>query len=216
MKYENVAICDLRNIVSVEQAKQITLISHVAAVIFPEDAPPELREALQMIPMEKVAGTMSLPRETVFSTVNGFGLISEGTVGKDTLLTVNGKAILYGLSPEKQLRLVVNGCVVLHESLRQHPGIQIIACNGTVGYVDFYPNVKTYSNIEVDAAMLHYIKPQTTLFTDEDMVIAPDVTAEMLEEKEIFFISGDGIICPAQAAGYVKAFSYADRIEVKG
>ena len=42
MKYENVAICDLRNIVSVEQAKQITLISHVAAVIFPEDAPPEL------------------------------------------------------------------------------------------------------------------------------------------------------------------------------
>lgn len=215
MTYENIAICDLRNIVSVEQAKQITKIYHVATVIFPEDAPPELREALQMIPMEKVACTLNLPKETKFSAVNGFGLLSDAAVGKDTFLTVNGEAIIYEISPEKRLRLVVNGCVILHEGLRQHPGLEIVTCNGTVGYADFYPSVKTYSNIEIDAAMLRYIKPQTTLFTDEEMVIAPDVTAELLEEKELYFISGGKIVCPSQAAGYVKAFSYAESIEVR-
>ena len=60
MEMKNMPVCDLRAVKTVESASSIHLIENVALVVFPQDAPPELKNALAAIPQKNVASTLWL------------------------------------------------------------------------------------------------------------------------------------------------------------
>ena len=210
--YENVPICDLRGVRSVAEAKAIEHICNVAILILPQDAPAEIRTALEAIPMENIATIVRLNSEDDVNicTINGSAALQDEDIpDKPPLYVVNGCISIRSLSPQKSIQMILNGILILHESLQNKAGVQLLVQNGVKEYADFAVH-KTYQmDLTVDADFLKYLNPKTILTAGRDMVIAEDVTPEMLSEKITKLIAGRTIQCPKSLLGLVKSMGVA-------
>ena len=211
--YNDMPVCDLRDIQSVETAKAIKCISDIAVLILPKDAPQDVMEALEAIPKEDIGTVVKLSLADNISVINGLTVLYDGDIPKENppVYIVNGTLICRTLSPEKNPRVIVNGAIVLHESLKDSVGIQILVQNGVKIYVEF-EEYKSYSpDLEVDADFLKYVNPKTLLIAGRDILIDEDVSPEMLLEKSVRLIAGRTIKCPKKLLGIVKSIGIAGK-----
>lgn len=212
MRYRGLAVCDLRWVKTVEDAGSIDSIEDAVAVVYPKDAAPEVESALRQIPMQNVAAFLTMGEGGKIQTINGKTGVFDSDASEDgALLIVNGKAILYPLSPQKKLSLIVNGKVIVHESLKQHDGITFLCVNGKREYLDFSVE-KHFEDLKVTADFLRWLPPKTLLSAD-DVEISLDVPGELLQEK-VARLTADEIRTPRRLLGLVRVLSVADDIDV--
>ena len=204
--YRQMAILDLRHI-TVEAAKQIEKITQVAMLILPKDGSAELLEAIAAIPTEEVAYTISLLQDEELTAVNGTIQIDDSFFKPDgkTFLLCNGVCVVGDLSPETKGKLFINGILLGKKNVSQNmAGLTIEALNGVKLFLD-YEEYKVFPNqLDLDAAAVRYLSPKTALVAGNQILIANDVTAEMLEEKQVMLICGNQITCHQELAPYIR------------
>lgn len=208
-QYVNMAVCDLRAIQSVEGARGIERIENVALLLLPKDAAPEVMEALCAIPRSNVASVLYLDIAGDVRIGNGLIELNDKSFRADgsTVAISNGCALVRSLSPETRGSVVANGILAIHESLRDVCALDFPLINGCIQYADF-EDAKLYpSCLDADAAFLSYLKPKTLLVVGDTLYMADDVTAELLEQKQVQIIVGNKLYCYPQAASYLKATS---------
>ncbi len=208
-KMENMPICDLRDFTDLEVIRGIEIIRNVALLVMPKDAPGEVLQALHAIPMQNVAATVSLPRGARVNSVNGVSEIGDGDLSKTEpmALIVNGIAIIPGLSPDVRATLYVNGLVLINEKLRSHPGLEFAMINGLKIYASFDKYKIFPDRVEVDRDFLTWLPVDTAVIAGNRILVAKDVTVDLLQMKRVSFVAGNRIICPKSVLGYIKSVS---------
>lgn len=215
MKYSDMLICDLRNIKSVEAAKEIEEINDVLLLLTPKNADSELMNAFAAIPKKDILMEYAVDMDAEVKTVNGSTEINDSLAGndKETILIVNGMAILTKLSADKKLSLIVNGMLLINDNYADN--VNVISVNGSTIHAKFDEYRFFGNKFTLDADMLAYIKSGTALVAGNKMKIKPDVTVDMLRDNAIILVAGNKIECSKTIAGYVKATAYVgNKVEV--
>ena len=218
MEMKNMPVCDLRAVKTVESASSIHLIENVSLVVFPQDAPPELKNALAAIPQKNVASTLWLHDTDRLQTENGFSHLNPGQLSKEytTVCLVNGFAVAEAIPADYKVDLIINGMILLHENNKKESGLKINTINGLSAYADFDHCLTAGDTFQIDTEFLKYAKPKTAILAGDTIKIDKNVTSEMLAEKIAYLVAADTIICYQAASGFVRANSLCgDEIVVK-
>jgi hypothetical protein len=211
--YENMPICDLRNINNVSDLKEIEKIKNVAILITPKDSSNEIMGAIASIAKENVAMTFSLSNDAVVSMINGISDLqdSDFCTDRETVIFANGVIIIKTLSADVKGSIIANGTVLLHESLKEFCNISFISINGMKAYADF-DDYKAYAReVVIDAEYISYLNPKTAVVAARSIRMKNDITVDMLKEKLIKLVAGREIICSKNIASYVTANSICGR-----
>ena len=209
MIYHNVVVCDLRHIITVEEARRIESISNVVMLILPGDAPHEVQEALAAVPKQNVVTTLYLKANDRTSILNGSALLGNGDFPPEgeAHFVVNGVAVIEDLAEARKGDFVINGIMILHSRLKNHTGLRFSSLNGPKGYVEF-DDYKLFSDeVDVDAAFMEFLPERTLIVCGDTIRVAPDVSLDMLRAKKPYFAAGNEIHCSCTVSGYVKANS---------
>lgn len=216
---KNVPMLDLTNYTP-EALRNIQKISCVACVLV-ADGDEEYIEALSEIEFEGVACTITVPRGKEIASINGSARLTNETVKNDTIYMVNGFALIYDLSADKNISLIVNGTALVQKGSY----VNILQANGEVITEDFdIDKLKFVDNkLYIDANFVKECETGTVAMADNKIYIDDSVTADMIREKEIRFISGNKIICRKELWGYVQNNAHisnkiaeSDEIKTKG
>lgn len=199
-RIKGVAVLDLTNYTP-QALRNIKSISGVACVLV-ADGDEEYIEALSEIEFEGVASTFTVPKGTGIASINGFARLTNETVKKDTIYKVNGFALIYDLSADMNISLIVNGTALVQKNSK----VNILNVNGEVITEEFdFDKMKFVDNkLYIDANFVKECEVGTIAMADNKIYIDDSVTADMLREKEISFISGNKIICRKELWGYVQ------------
>lgn len=216
---KNVPMLDLTNYTP-EALRNIQKISCVACVLV-ADGDEEYIEALSEIEFEGVACTITVPHGKEIASINGSARLTNETVKNDTIYMVNGFALIYDLSADKNISLIVNGTVLVQKGSY----VNVLQANGEVITEDFdIDKLKFVDNkLYIDANFVKECETGTVAMADNKIYIDDSVTADMLREKQIRFISGNKIICRKELWGYVQNNAHisnkiaeSDEIKTKG
>ena len=191
-KMENMPICDLRSFTDLEVIRGIECIRNVALLVMPKDAPDDVLQALYAIPMQNIASTVSLPRGVRLNSVNGVSEISDADLSRTepTVLIINGIAIIPSLSPDVRATFYVNGLILINEKLRSHPGLEFAMTNGLKVFAPFDKYKIFPHQVEIDRDFLTWLPVDTAIIAGNRILIAKDVTVELLQMKKVTFIAG--------------------------
>ena len=136
MKFQNVAICDLRSYNTPEAAASVEAVHNAALVILPKSCDEQTRLALAKIKMKNVASTVYADADTELLTFNGnTTLTADHLPDGDSIGVVNGTVTILPLPESKRLSLIVNGAAVCDK--RSAGNVNFLAVNGTVKTLDF-------------------------------------------------------------------------------
>lgn len=136
MKFQNVAICDLRSYNTPEAAASVEAVHNAALVILPKGCDEQTRLALAKIKMKNVASTVYADAGTELLTFNGnTTLTADHLPDGDSIGVVNGTVTILPLPESKRLSLIVNGAAVCDK--RSAGNVNFLAVNGTVKTLDF-------------------------------------------------------------------------------
>lgn len=184
MEMKNMPVCDLRAVKAVESASSIHLIENVALVVFPQDAPPELK--MHWLQFHKKCGIYIVasrhrpaPNREWFSHLNPGQLSKEYT----TVCLVNGFAVAEAIPADYKVDLIINGMILLHENNKKESGLKINTINGLSAYADFDHCLTAGDTFQIDTEFLKYAKPKTAILAGDTIKIDKNVTSEMLAEK---------------------------------
>ncbi|MDE5995272.1 MAG: hypothetical protein K2G60_07135 [Oscillospiraceae bacterium] len=203
-KLKNLAMLDLTDYTP-QSLRNIKSISNVAMLLV-ADGDADYIEALSEIELENIACKISVPHGTKLCTVNGSAFLTNETVKKDSIYLINGLALVYDLSEEKNVGLITNGTALIKKGSNPN----IIHANGEV-YVDDFDvdKLKLIENkMYIDANFVKECETGTIAVADNKIYIDDTVTADMLREKEFKFISGNKIICRKELWGYVQSHAH--------
>ena len=208
--YSNMPLCDLRSL-TIEAAKEIEQINNVACLILPKDGEPELMSALAGIETNNVAATVYLGINDEIIMRNGVSNITDGDFSGDgtTVMIINGICAAKRLSKETKGKIYMNGMMILPKALEEGCGLSFMMVNGMVKYMDCGQIQSFNTEVTIDAEMLSYTEPGSLLAAGTEMHIEPDVTGEMLKEKQIVLVAGTQIFCHKNSAAYIKATATA-------
>lgn len=218
-KIKGVAVVDLTNYTP-EALRNIKSISGVACVLI-ANGDEEYTEALSEIEFEGVACTITVPHGKEIASINGSARLTNETVKNDTIYMVNGFALIYDLSADRNISLIVNGTALVQKGSK----VNILNANGEVITEEFdFHKLKFVDNkLYVDANFVKECETGTVAMADNKIYIDDSVTADMLREKQIRFISGNKIICRKELWGYVQNNAHisnkiaeSDEIKTKG
>lgn len=203
-KIKNMAVLDLTGYTP-QALRNIKSISCVATVLV-ADGDAEYKEALSEIEFDAVASTIAIPRGAEIATVNGSARLTDDTVKKDAIYMVNGFAFVYDLSADKNISLITNGTALIQKGSK----VNILHTNGEVITADFDTvKMKFIENkLYIDANFVKECETGTVAAADNKIYIDDNVTADMLREKEMSFISGNKIICRKELWGYVQSHAH--------
>ena len=199
-RIKGVAVVDLTNYTP-QALRNIKSISGVAMVLL-ADGDEEYIEALSEIEFEGVACSITVPRGKEIASVNGSARLTNETVKNDTIYMVNGFALIYDLSADRNIDLIVNGTALVQKGSY----VNILQANGEVITEEFdIDKLKFVDNkLYIDANFVKECEVGTIAMADNKIYIDDSVTADMLREKKIRFISGNKIICRKELWGYVQ------------
>lgn len=201
-KLKNLSMLDLTNYTP-QALRNIKSISNVAMLLV-ADGDEAYIEALSEIEIENVALRISVPygKNVSISTINGSAVLTNQTAKKDAIYLVNGITVIYDLDEEMNVSLCTNGTVILQKNAK----VNLLSTNGEVAVVDFDTSkLKMFDNtVTIDSNFVKEAEIGTVLAADNKIYICDDVTADMLREKEIYFISGNKIICKKELWGYIQ------------
>lgn len=218
-KINGVAVVDLTNYTP-QALRNIKSISGVACVLV-ADGDEEYIEALSEIEFEGVACSITVPHGKEIASVNGSARLTNETVKNDTIYMVNGFALIYDLSADRNIDLIVNGTALVQKGSY----VNILQANGEVITEEFdIDKLKFVENkLYIDANFVKECEVGTIAMADNKIYIDDSVTADMLCEKKIRFISGNKIICRKELWGYVQNNAHignkiaeSDEIKTKG
>lgn len=203
-KLENIAMLDLTDYTP-QALRNIKSISNVAMLVV-ADGGDDYIEALSEIEIKNVAFKLNIPRGKELCTVNGSIFLTNETAKKDAIYIINGLAIIYDLSEDMNIGIITNGTVIVQKGSNPN----IIRTNGEVVVEDFdLSKLKFMENkMYIDANFVKECEAGTVAVADNKIYIDDTVTADMLREKEIKFISGNKIICRKELWGYVQAHAH--------
>lgn len=216
---KGVAVVDLTNYTP-QALRNIKSISGVACVLV-ADGDEEYIEALSEIEFEGVACSITVPHGKEIASVNGSARLTNETVKNDTIYMVNGFALIYDLSADRNIDLIVNGTALVQKGSY----VNILQANGEVITEEFdIDKLKFVENkLYIDANFVKECEVGTIAMADNKIYIDDSVTADMLREKKIRFISGNKIICRKELWGYVQNNAHignkiaeSDEIKTKG
>lgn len=216
---KNVPMLDLTNYTP-EALRNIKKISCVACVLV-ADGDDEYTEAFSKIELDCVACTIKVPKGTEVALINGSARLTKETAKNDTIYIVNGFALIYDIPDDINLSLIVNGNALVQKDSK----VNVLQANGNVVTIDFdIDKVKFVENkLYIDANFVKECETGTVAMADNKIYIDDSVTADMLREKEIRFISGNKIICRKELWGYVQNNAHignkiaeSDEIKTKG
>ena len=210
--YHGMPICDLHYLTQVEAISQIEEIYGIALLILPKNISPEATAAWAAMPKRDIASTVYVDANANVHTCNGVVELSDNDfVMPNTVCIINGFVFAHNLSPDTKGTLIINGMLILHESLRGTFPLEINSLNGISAFADF-DELKPYGEtLYLDAETVGYFKPKTYIIVGDKLSVAPDVTAQMLQEKQIGIIVGGKIVCPAAIAPYFRATATAGK-----
>ena len=199
-RIKGVAVLDLTNYTP-QALRNIKSISGVACVLV-ADGDEEYIEALSEIEIEGVACTIKVPKGTEIASINGSARLTNETAKKDTIYNVNGFALIYDLSADMNIGLIVNGMALVQKG----SNVNVLQANGEVITEEFdIDKLKFVDNkLYIDANFVKECEVGTIAMADNKIYIDDSVTADMLCEKKIRFISGNKIICRKELWGYVQ------------
>lgn len=213
----DMVMCDLRYITTVEQAKAIEEISDIVMLILPKDAPAEVMSAITAIPRHDIVIEIPVSKEAKISTINGSTEINDAYFSStyESLLLINGMGIITRIVNPCSGTIVLNGMIIINENVKDMLDLNFASVNGTIIYAKF-DEYKFYGNkFVVDADFLKYVKHNTALIAGNKLVIAGDVTVEILQESGIQLIAGNKVVCRREIAGYIKSVATAgNKIEI--
>lgn len=216
---KNVPMLDLTNYTP-EALRNIQKISCVACVLV-ADGDDEYTEAFSKIELDCVACTIKVPKGTEVALINGSARLTKETAKNDTIYIVNGFALIYDLSADMNISLIVNGTALVQKGSK----VNILNVNGEVITEEFdIDKLKFVDNkLYIDANFVKECEVGTIAMADNKIFIDDSVTADMLREKKIRFISGNKIICRKELWGYVQNNAHignkiaeSDEINTKG
>ena len=204
-KIINQALADLTQY-DAKALSKIKSITNVAILMIPADAPSEYYEALTDIKMTNVASTIKIPGKAVPLHINGTTVISSLDIPDNAVVIANGIIVLKGFDGYTgNSGFYVSGILVKSKNC----AAKIHSCNGltmTVPDDDFECSVWGDS-VTVDEDMLRHLKDKTLIICGNKLFLDENVSEQLIEEKDIRFLSGYKIIAPKKIIGCVKARS---------
>jgi uncharacterized protein YlzI (FlbEa/FlbD family) len=216
-KISDMVMCDLRYITSVEQAQAIEEISDIVMLVLPKDAPAEVMSAIAAIPKNDIVIEIPVSKDAKISTINGSAEINDAYFSSihETLLVINGMGIITHVVNPCSGTIVLNGMMIINENVKDKLNLDFASVNGNIIYARF-DEYKIYGNkFVVDSDFLKYVKHNTALIAGNKLVIAGDVTVEMLQESGIQLIAGNRVVCRREIAGYIKSVAtVGNKIEI--
>ncbi len=136
MKFQNVAVCDLRSYNTPEAASSVEAVHNAALVILPKGCDEQTRAAFAKIDMKNVASTVYADADIETLTFNGKTVLSNNNLPNNSICVINGTAIIMPLSENKQVSLIVNGKVVCDQRNQNSGQLKFLCVNGKVDAVD--------------------------------------------------------------------------------
>ncbi len=216
-KISDMVICDLRYITTVEQAQAIEEISDVVMLILPKDAPNEVMSAIAAIEKSDIVTEIQISKDALISTINGTTEINDSFFGNasESFLVINGMGIITQLKKQCSGTIILNGMLIINESIKDLINFNYASLNGSVIYAEFEA-YKFYGNrFDIDADYLKYAKHKTAIIAGNKINIANDVTVEMLQACELQLIAGNRLVCRRELAGYIKTIAtVGNKIEI--
>lgn len=208
-KISDMVMCDLRYVTTIEQAKAIEEISDIVMLILPKDAPDEVMSAISAIPKHDIVTEMQISKDAMISTINGTTEINDGFFGKasESVLIINGIGIVCRLKKQCSGTVVLNGMLIISENSKDMADFNYASLNGRVIYADFDVYNFQANNSIIDADYLKYAKNKTAMIAGNNIIIAGDVSVEMLQDKDLQLIAGNNVVCRREIAGYVKTIA---------
>lgn len=210
--FSNMCVCDLRGI-GPEAIKGIDEIRNIAILIIPKDADEELTGLIAAIPKTNIAAIVPASKDTLITTMNGPTILTNSDLSssQEKLIIVNGVAVISKLTMETNASLVINGALVLHESLKSFSSLNILICNGLKTYLDF-DDCKLFSReVTIDAEFISYLQPNTMVIADRSITLEENITVQMLKEKNVRLVAGRSIHCPKALESYIGVFAIVGR-----
>lgn len=208
----NQGILDLHNYTS-QALSEIKSIKNVGVLIVADgDGDEKYTNALSRINMKNIGTKTYVPSGCNLCTINGSAVLTNETVMKNAVYLVNGIAIVYDLSEEMNISLCTNGTVIL----QKQSNANILFTNGEICVTEFNgKDIKLFENkVTIDANFVNEATKGTIVTADNKIIIENDVTADMLSEKDMQFISGNKIICRKELWGYVQNHAHiSNKIE---
>ncbi len=210
-KISDMVMCDLRYITTAEQAQGIEEISDIVMLILPKDAPDEVMSAISAIPKHDIVTEMQISRDAMISTINGTTEINDGFFGKasESVLIINGIGIISCLKKQCSGTIILNGMLIISENSKDRIDFNYASLNGRIIYADFDAYNFHANKFVIDADYLKYAKNKTALIAGNKIIIADDVSVDMLQNKELQLIAGNKVVCRREIAGYVKTIATA-------
>ena len=172
--YSNMPVCDLRHLNDPEVIRKIEEIKNIALLVFPKDVSEDVKAAFQSVPVKNTAATLWLNRDDPVSIVNGMSEMGiESFKGSGhTVLLVNGIVVIDDMPEDAQVSLYLNGVVILHEKLRNHPGISSLMTNGIRTFAAFDHCKINPEFVLVDADMVKWLEDKTLVLAGREVRIA--------------------------------------------
>ncbi len=208
---KNLPLCDLRSLSDLDAIREIESIENVAMLIYPQNAPPDVQQALHRIPLKNVATMITLAPDEQVRMINGIAEITGSDFGSDgkTAFLINGIAVISHFLPETRGTIYLNGIAVIQSRFREHPGLQFALCNGLKLYAEF-DAVKIHPNeVTVDTDYLTWLPPATAIIAGKTLRIHEDVTIDLLRDKGVRLFCGDQIHCADAIKGFVQSIGVA-------
>jgi len=200
----NMPIADLRTITTVEAAQAIEEMRNIAVLILPDDAEPEVMNALHAIPKKNVATVLTLSKDAKVNQVNGQVELTPAVLKQEGILLVNGQAIVTGTCEECVAELIVNGQFIYPKSCP----INTASCSGQSMSFDYETYVNFNDDVTIDADMMDLMEYKTFFFCNGDVRFTKDITLDMLKEKlPCFLFNGDVVVYDKKIAAYLKLHS---------
>ncbi len=200
---KNMPIADLRTINTVEAAQAIEEMRNIAVLILPEDAEPDVANALHAIPKKNVATVLTLPKEAKVNQMNGQVELTPAILKQEGILLVNGQAIVTGKCDEMNSSIIANGQIIYPKSCP----ITLTSCSGQAISFDYETYVNFNEDTSIDADMMELMEYKTFFCCNGDIRFTKDITLDMLKEKLPCFLFNGDVICDKKIAAYLKLHS---------
>lgn len=202
---KNQALADLTKY-DAKALSKIKSITNVAILMIRADAPSEYYEALTDIKMTNVADTIKIPGDAVPLHINGTTVITAQEIPDNAVVIANGIIVLKGFDGYAgNSGFYVSGILVKSKNC----AAKIHSCNGitmTMSDDDFECSIWG-DCVTVDEDMLRHLKEKTLIICGNKLFLDESVSEQLIEEKDIRFLSGYQIIAPKKIIGCVKARS---------
>ena len=200
---KNMPIADLRTVTTVEAAQAIEEMHNIALLILPEDAAPEVMNAIHAIPKKNVANVLTLPRDAKVNQMNGQSELTPAILKQNCVLVLNGQTVVTEVCEECNASIIVNGQLVYPKKC----AVNLANCNGQAMSFDYETYVGFNEDTTIDADMMELMEYKTFFLCNGDIRFTKDVSLDMLKEKLPCFLFNGDVACDKKIAAYLKLHS---------